>query len=85
MAGPISIPKMPSPASHYKTKLTFMDHQKKEPPNYMVPKVAPIKVLRRGRTWLGGGWASVPPPYASPLVYMLRGKDPPQGLRFAHR
>ena len=26
-------------------------------------------------------WLSVPPPYASPLVYTPRGKDPQQGLR----
>ena len=35
-----SIPKIPFPAPNRNKNLIFMDHQKKEPPNSMVPKVA---------------------------------------------
>jgi hypothetical protein len=38
-----NIPHIPSPTSNHRKNLIFMDHQKKEPPNPMVPKVAETK------------------------------------------
>ena len=34
-----NVPKIPSPASNQGRNLIFMDHQKKEVPNSMAPKV----------------------------------------------
>ena len=81
-----------SAAPNHGKGLIFMDHQKKEPPNSMVPKVAetkqPIQVLHTVRTEgsveAGQGQAVVPPPYASPLVHTPRGKDPGGGERRPH-
>ena len=38
-----SIPKIPSPAPNHRKKWIFLDNQKMEPPNSMVPKVAETK------------------------------------------
>ena len=40
-----NIPKMPSPALNHSTDLIFMGHQKKDPPDSLVPKVAETTVL----------------------------------------
>ena len=52
-----NIPKIPSPASNHRKCVIFMDHQKMEPPNFTVPKVAettPTVALTRVLLWQGG-------------------------------
>ena len=53
-----NIPQKPSPTSNHQKNVTFMDHQKMEPPNSTVPKVAettPTVALTRALLSQGGG------------------------------
>ena len=60
-----NIPKKPYPAPNHSKNLIFMDHQKKEPPNSTVPKVAettpPVALTRTLLSQGGGGGTKKPP------------------------
>ena len=78
---------------NHRKNLTSLANQKMEPSNSTVPKIIetnePITVLHaahtRVRVEAGQGQAAAPPPYASPLVYTMQGKDHHPGLRCPQR